>query len=68
MKIVNITAYPEDESQLETIKAFFKALKIKFEENPYDADFVKKIKQGDEDLAQGKGQKITIDDLNALWK
>lgn len=43
-----------------------KALKIKFEiskENiPYNPEFVKKIKQGDEDLKMGKGRTVTLED------
>ena len=31
MEAINITAYPNDASQLETIKAVMKAMKIKFE-------------------------------------
>ncbi len=49
-----------------------KALKIKFElsknESPYNAEFVKKIKQGDEDLNNGKGRKVTLEELDELWK
>lgn len=31
MQAINITAYTEDASQIEAVKAFMKALKIKFE-------------------------------------
>lgn len=31
MQAINITAYTEDPSQIEAVKAFMKALKIKFE-------------------------------------
>ena len=31
MQAINITAYTEDASQIEVVKAFMKALKIKFE-------------------------------------
>ena len=31
MQTINITAYTEDASQVEAVKAFMKALKIKFE-------------------------------------
>ncbi|WP_276381352.1 DUF2683 family protein [Flavobacterium sp. H4147] len=31
MQAINITAYTEDDSQIEAVKAFMKALKIKFE-------------------------------------
>ena len=71
MKAINIKAYPTDNTQIDAIKAFMKALKIKFEvskESPYNQEFVDKIKQGDEDFANGYGEKMTIDELNSLWK
>ncbi|MBE8726114.1 DUF2683 family protein [Flavobacterium hungaricum] len=39
MQAINITAYTEDASQIEAVKAFMKSLKIKFEianVKPYD--------------------------------
>jgi len=54
---------------LEAIKAFAAALKMDFEtkssEAPYDPDFVKKILKGREDVKNGKGVKIAVEDL---WK
>ncbi len=42
-------AHPNSTEQLAVVKAFFKALKIKFEvttpEKPYNPDFVAKIEQ-----------------------
>ena len=47
MKAVNITAYTDNDTQIEAIKAFMKALKIKFElakeNSPYNPDFVEKV-------------------------
>ncbi|MEA5127258.1 MAG: hypothetical protein VB074_03675 [Proteiniphilum sp.] len=72
MKAVNITAYTDDVSQIEAIKAFMKAMKIKFElsneKSPYNPEFVEKIKQGDEDLKNGKGRTVTLEELDSLWK
>lgn len=64
MEAINFTAYTADSFQVEAIKAFMKALKIKFElskkeESPYDPEFVKKIQQGDRDLKAGKGIKMS---------
>lgn len=48
-----------------------KTLKIDIEEaktderGEYDPEFVKKIQKGDEDLKQGKGVKMNVNDL---WK
>ncbi len=71
MESINIKAYTSDTSQIDALKAFMKALRIKFEltkEQPYDQEFTDKILQGDKDLAEGKGEKITLDELNSLWK
>jgi hypothetical protein len=75
MKAINITAYTEDASQIEAIKAVFKAFKIKYSiskaketESPYNPDFVAMIKQGEKDLKNGKGIKMTLDELEKLCK
>lgn len=75
MKAINITAYTEDASQIEAIKAVIKAFKIKYSiskveevESPYNPDFVTMIKQGEKDLKNGKGIKMTLDELEKLCK
>lgn len=60
---------PKNKTQLATIKAFATALKLDFEtkgsESTYNPDFVKKIRKGREDIKNGKGVKIAVEDL---WK
>jgi hypothetical protein len=71
MKTVHIKVQTDDSSQIDSLKAFMKALKIKFEvskEKPYDPAFVEKILQGDRDYKAGKGRKTSVKALNALWK
>lgn len=75
MKAINITAYTEDASQIEAIKAVFKAFKIKYKiskatdlEKPYKPEFVDMIKRGEEDLKKGIGIKISLDELENLCK
>jgi hypothetical protein len=72
MKTQNILiAHPSNEQELNTIKAFFEALKIKFEvagNLPYDPEFVAKIERGREDYRSGKGIVISVDELNDLCK
>lgn len=73
MEAINIIAYTDSSYQIDAIKGFMKALKIKFEmakevDSPYNAAFVKKIQQGDEDLKKGKGKKISIEELERLYK
>jgi hypothetical protein len=63
-----IIAHPTTSEQVAALKAFVKALKIKFEikdEKPYDPAFVKKILQGDQDFESGNFKVIKTDDL---WK
>lgn len=72
MKTQNILiAHPSNDNELNVIKAFFEALKIKFEvakDSFYNPEFVDKILQGDADFKAGKGRKVTMDELNKLWK
>lgn len=72
METIDIRVHTADASQIEAIKAFMKALKIKFEmtkdRKPYDPEFINKIKQGDADLAAGKGRKVSLEELDNLWK
>lgn len=66
-----ITIHTESIEQEDALKAFAKALKIKFEvakERPYDPEFVEKILKGDKDIAEGKGIKMTVEELKALCK
>ena len=63
-------AHPTTNEQIEALKALVNALKIKFEitrnEKPYNPEFVAKILQGDEDLKNGKGTKMTVDEFKTL--
>ncbi|RZL29850.1 MAG: hypothetical protein EOO96_19355 [Pedobacter sp.] len=58
---------PKNKEQLAAIKAFVKALKIDFtsEKSPYNPEFVAKILKAKSDVKNGKGVKISIEDL---WK
>ena len=62
---------PKNKKQLSAIKAVLKALDVSFkkaDDSPYDQAFVEKILQGDADFKAGKGKKMTMDELNNLWK
>ncbi len=59
---------PEQESAL---KAFVKALKMKFEvskEKPYNPEFVNKILDAEKEIKHGKGLKVTSQEFDSLWK
>lgn len=59
--------HPKNKEQLAAVKAFAKALKIDFttKKSPYNPDFVKEILKAKEDIKNGKGVKLAIEDL---WK
>ncbi|MBB3054834.1 DUF2683 family protein [Mucilaginibacter gotjawali] len=62
-----LIAHPESKEKSDALKAFMKALKIRFEEekSPYNAEFVEKIKRSEEDFKVGRFKAIRTDDL---WK
>jgi len=64
MKTQNIIVHPSNEQEMSVIKAFFEALKIKFEvakDSPYDPEFVAKIEKSRKQAAEGKTVKIDLD-------
>ena len=68
MKTRDIIVHPSNAQEMSVIKAFFEALKIKFEvakDSPYDPDFVAKIEKSRKQAAEGKTVKIDLDDI---WK
>ncbi len=62
--------HPKNKKQSSVFKALAKALKVDFEteKSPYNANFVAKIKQSQQDLKDGKGTVITLDKLIELCK
>ena len=73
MEALNFKAYTVDSSQVDAIKAFMKALKIKFEVskeeiNPYSPEFVAMIQKGDKEFAEGKGTKMSVTEFKNLCK
>lgn len=69
MRASNILiARPTNSKKLNALIAVMKGLDIKYELSPYDPKFVDMVLQGDKDIKEGKGKKITKEDLDALWK
>jgi hypothetical protein len=75
MEAINITAYTEDASQIEAIKAVIKAFKIKYNisklkkpETPYNPEFVVMIEKGKKQIAEGKGIKMSVAEFKDLCK
>jgi hypothetical protein len=65
-------AHPSNNEQLNALKAFLKALKIKFEikkaEETYNTDFVNMVIDAEKEIKEGKGIKINSTDFDNLWK
>lgn len=67
---ITIITHPSTAEEVTAIKAFVKALKIKFEirtkdDQPYDPAFVEKVLEGDKDFENGNYKVIKTEDL---WK
>jgi len=62
-----LIVHPKNKEQSAALKAVMKALKVNFEtkKNPYNQEFVSEILKAKEDIKNGKGVKIAIEDL---WK
>jgi hypothetical protein len=61
--------HPETEEQENALKAFIKALKIKFEvskEKPYDPEFVAKIKESREQYKKGEFISVEKKDIKSF--
>lgn len=68
MEAINVRIYPDNKEQLNAVKTIFKALKIKFEveaEAPYDQKFVDKVLTAKQEIKEGKGVSVNLDNL---WK
>ena len=63
-----LTIKTENQEVLEAIKALLKTFEGEFEfeeESPYGPEFVKKIEESRQQIAEGKFRKISLDDI---WK
>lgn len=64
-----LIAHPKTAEQMDALKAFMRALKIKFEiakEDVYDPDFVEKILQGKKDIEQGRFTEVKQENLKSF--
>lgn len=70
MKTENIIiAHPQTDEQINVIKAFMNALKIKFEiskESPYNSDFVAKIEKSKKEFENGDFTRVEQGDLQNI--
>lgn len=61
----------EDKEVIKAVKALLKGFKVSFNErseSPYDPEFVEMVTAGDKEIAEGKGIKVTAEELRSLWK
>lgn len=61
-----IIAHPGSDDKFEALKAFMKALKIKFEiskNNPYNPEFVAKIEKSKQEFKEGKYTRVKKENL-----
>jgi 16S rRNA G966 N2-methylase RsmD len=61
-----VIMHPENKEQLSALKAFAKALKVKFETSNYNSDFVAKVHKSKAEAEQGNA--ITLDPTKSLWE
>lgn len=65
-------AHPSSLEEINILKAFVKALKIKYEvtpyEKPYNENFVNNILEAEKNIEQGKGLNLTSEEFDQLWK
>lgn len=60
-------AYPETHEQVNALKAFMQALKIKFEiskEGEYNPKFIAKIKRSEKEFEEGNFKRVEKKDLS----
>jgi hypothetical protein len=62
METLIVHSSPE---KLKSLKAFLKAMDIDFEKSPYKQPFVAKIKKAQHLIKDGKGVKVSLDQI---WK
>jgi len=62
-------AHPKTDEQVNALKAFMQALKIKFEiskDSPYNPEFVAKIKKSEKEFEEGNFKRVEKKDLHKL--
>ena len=70
--MTTFTIHTDDKDQLKAVKAVLKALKVKFDvkknNEPFNAELISKIEKGKKEISEGKGIKMSAEDLENLWK
>ncbi len=68
--VMNLTLKNVKKKDLPVLKALAKRLNFEIEEieKPYNPEFVKEILEAQKDIKEGRGIKMTKEDLDNLWK
>lgn len=69
--MVTLTVHPKNQKQLVAVEAVLKALEVDFKKegkNPYDPEFVAKIKESQKQAKEGKIVSYTLTELENLCK
>jgi hypothetical protein len=61
-----VIMHPKNQEELSALKAFAKALKVRFETSPYNSDFLAKIQQSKKQAEEGNF--TTLDPDKSLWE
>ena len=71
MEAIKFKAFIENDSQAEELKDFMKSRKIKFEvvkDDEYDPKFVNMVNEGQMEINEGKGIKLSASDFIDLCR
>ena len=60
-----LIVHTTSKEELKVVKGIMKALRVKYEESPYKAEFIAKIEKGKADVKAGRTTKISMDEI---WK
>lgn len=68
-----LTIHPRNKKQLNVLKSLLEELKIPFEKSdtgksPYGPEFVKKIKESEKQISEGKFKAYTLEEFEKLCK
>ena len=67
--IDTLIVHPENAEQIKVLKEFMNEKKINYEvssNSPYDPEFVRKIKESEKQIEEGKSVRVKKEDLKSL--
>ena len=58
-----LIVHTADKEELKVVKGIMKALRVKYEESPYKAEFVAKVNKGKAEVKARRTTKISLDEI-----